>query len=329
MKPVISVVVPCYNEEEVLPLFAERMRTVLGGLGVRYEVILVDDGSSDRTGQVALDLCRRYDGFRLVSLFRNFGHQNAVTAGLDYAQGDGVVLIDADLQDPPEVIPEMISRWRDGFQVVYGQRREREGESGFKRVTASLFYRIMGWMSHARIARDTGDFRLMDRGVVDVLRAMPERHRFIRGMVSWIGGRQIAVLYDRKEREAGKAKYSIRKMLLFATDAITGFSVLPLRLVTGLGMITVCLSLVYAAVIVAIRLFAPAYYVPGWPTTAVLILFFGGLNMFCMGLVGEYVGRIFEEVKGRPKYVVGSVYPADPTGVAPAAPRTTADHPGH
>lgn len=324
MKPVISVVVPCYNEEAVLPLFAERIRAVLGGLHVRYEVILVDDGSSDGTGQVALDLCRQHEEFRVVSLFRNFGHQNAVSAGLDHARGDAVVLIDADLQDPPEVIPEMVERWREGFQVVYGKRREREGESGFKRSTASLFYRIMGWLSHSRIARDTGDFRLIDRSVANVLRAMPERHRFIRGMVSWIGGRQVAVLYDRKARAAGSTKYSVRKMLLFATDAITGFSVLPLRLVTALGAITVSVSLIYACVIVVIRLFAPTYYVPGWPTTAVLILFFGGLNLFCMGLIGEYVGRIFEEVKGRPKYVVGSVFPPD----TPSAPHSATDHVG-
>lgn len=329
MNPVISVVVPCYNEEAVLPLFAERVRAVLDALGLSYEVILVDDGSTDRTGQVAREICQRHERFRVVSLFRNFGHQNAVSAGLDYAHGDGVVLIDADLQDPPEVIPEMVGRWREGFHVVYGQRRVREGESWFKRQSASLFYRLMRWMSHARIARDTGDFRLMDRGVVDVLRAMPERHRFIRGMVSWIGGRQVAVLYDRKAREAGETKYSFRKMFLFATDAITGFSVLPLRFVTGLGAITVCLSLLYAAFIIVVRLFAPAYYVPGWPTTAVLILFFGGLNMFCVGLVGEYVGRIYEEVKGRPRYVVGSVFPPD-TPLAAAAPRlTTTDHVRH
>lgn len=307
--PTLSVVVPCYNEEEVLPHFAERISAVLDKLGSTYEVVLVDDGSIDRTGEVARSLCVRFKGFRLVSLFRNFGHQNAVTAGLEHARGDGVVLIDADLQDPPEVIPEMVARWREGYQVVYGQRRRREGETLFKRLSAKFFYRFLSWITQAKIARDTGDFRLMDRAVVEVLRAMPERHRFIRGMVSWIGGRQIAVLYDRKPRKAGTTKYSLRKMCLFATDAITGFSVLPLRLVTCLGGVTVFLSLVYAGFILTVRLFAPAYYVPGWPTVAILILFFGGLNMFCLGLVGEYIGRVFEEVKGRPKFVVASVYP--------------------
>jgi len=316
--PAISVVVPCYNEEEVLPHFAERISAVLDKLGSTYEVVLVDDGSIDHTSEVARSLCVRFNGFRLVSLLRNFGHQNAVSAGLEHARGDSVVLIDADLQDPPEVIPEMVGRWREGYQVVYGQRRRREGETVFKRLSAKIFYRFLSWLTQATIARDTGDFRLIDRAVVEVLRSMPERHRFIRGMVSWIGGRQIAVLYDRKPRKAGETKYSLRKMLLFATDAITGFSVLPLRLVTCLGAVTVCLSLLYAGFILIVRLFAPAYYVPGWPTVAILILFFGGLNMFCIGLVGEYIGRVFEEVKGRPKFIVASVYPPPTTALESA-----------
>ena len=318
-RPTLSVVVPCYNEEKVLPHFAERIAAVLNQLGLTYEVVVVDDGSTDRTGEIAHTLCVRFRGFRLVSLFRNFGHQNAVSAGLEHARGDGVVLIDADLQDPPEIIPELVSRWRQGYQVVYGQRRRREGETAFKRTSAKLFYRFLSWLTQAKIARDTGDFRLIDRAVVDVLQSMPERHRFIRGMVSWIGGRQTAVIYDRKPRKAGETKYSLRKMLLFGADAITGFSVLPLRLVTCLGGLAVCFSLMYAAFILVVRLFAPAYYVPGWPTMTILILFFGGLNMFCMGLVGEYVGRIFEEVKGRPKFVVQSVYPPANAEPGPAS----------
>ncbi len=308
-RPELSVVVPCYNEEAVLPGFARRITEVLESIHISHEVILVDDGSSDATARIATELCEQHSSFRLVSLLRNFGHQNAVSAGLDYTRGAGVVLIDADLQDPPEIIPEMVQKWREGYLVVCGQRRRREGETVFKRISAACFYRFMSWISQAPINRDTGDFRLMDRQVVDILRKMPERHRFIRGMVSWIGGPQTEVLYDRKPREAGESKYNLRKMVLFAADAITGFSVLPLRLATSLGAGTVCLSLLYAAVILAVRLFAPAYYEPGWPTVVILILFFGGMNLFCVGLVGEYVGRIFEESKGRPRYLVGNIYP--------------------
>ncbi len=305
-RPELSVVVPAYNEEEVLRPLYERLRSVLDGAGVSWEIVLVDDGSTDRTRQILEELHREDPRVRAVFLSRNFGHQLALTAGLDHARGRAVVAIDADLQDPPEVIPEMLARWREGLDVVYGQRVERRGESLFKRVTAAAFYRLLRRLTPVPIPVDTGDFRLMDRRVVDELRRLREHHRFVRGMVAWLGFRQGAVRYERAPRLAGETKYPLRKMLRFALDAAISFSFLPLRIATLLGLLTAALCLGYAAFAVVAKLTGAAE-LPGWASLMVAILFLGAVQLVSLGIVGEYVGRIYEEVKGRPLYVVDRV----------------------
>ena len=305
----ISIVAPCYNEEKVLPEFVGRVTSVCQTLGCAYEVILVNDGSRDHTHAVALRLAQDDPHLRVINFFRNFGHQAAVTAGLDHATGDAIVLIDSDLQDPPEVIVDMYARWRDGADVVYGQRRTREGESAFKLLTAKLFYRVLALSTDRAIPMDTGDFRLMDRQVVEVLKQMRERHRFIRGMVSWVGGRQEPVLYDRKPRYAGSTSYPLAKMVSFAIDAVTSFSVLPLRLLTYSALFVLAITLVMAGVVFVIKLRHPDYFIPGYASIMLTIMFFGGINLLAFGIIGEYLGRMFESVKGRPLYIVESIYP--------------------
>ncbi|MDB6128442.1 MAG: polyisoprenyl-phosphate glycosyltransferase [Verrucomicrobia bacterium] len=305
----ISIVAPCYNEEKVLPEFVSRVTSVCHTLGCTYEVILINDGSRDHTHAVALRLAQEDPHLCVVNFFRNFGHQAAVTAGLDYATGDAIVLIDSDLQDPPEVIVDMFARWKSGVDVVYGQRRSREGESAFKVLTAKLFYRVLALSTDRAIPMDTGDFRLMDRKVVEVLKQMRERHRFIRGMVSWVGGRQEPVLYDRKPRFAGSTSYPFAKMLSFAIDAVTSFSVLPLRLLTYSALFVLAITLVMAAVVFVLKLSHPDYFIPGYASIMLTIMFFGGINLLAFGIIGEYLGRMFESVKGRPLYIVESIYP--------------------
>lgn len=314
----LAVVAPCYNEEGGLPEFVRRLKAVCISLGCTYEIILVNDGSRDRTLQVACELALADPTLKVINLLRNFGHQAAVTAGLDAANGDVVVLIDSDLQDPPEVITEMIARWKAGADVAYGQRRTREGESGFKRFTAKLFYRLLRRMTKSDIPADTGDFRLMDRKVAEALRGMRERHRFIRGMVSWVGGRQEAVLYDRKPRFAGETKYPLRKMISFAIDAITSFSVVPLRLVTYLALAILGLAVVMTVVVFGVKLVNPNYFIPGYASLILLIMFFGGVQLLALGVIGEYLGRMFEAVKARPIYIVEQVYQQGQTS-APAS----------
>jgi glycosyltransferase involved in cell wall biosynthesis len=304
----LTIVAPCYNEEAGLPEFVRRVKTVCTALDCEYEIVLVNDGSRDRTLPVALELATDDPTIRVVNLFRNFGHQAAVTAGLDIAEGDAVVLIDSDLQDPPELIPQMVAAWRGGADVAYGQRRNREGETAFKLHTARLFYRLLRGMTNSNIPADTGDFRLMDRRVVEVLRSMRERHRFIRGMVSWVGGRQIAVPYDRKPRFAGETKYPFRKMASFALDAITSFSVVPLRLVTWLAVTIIGLALLAAVGVVSIKLINPNYFIPGYPSIIITIVFFGGVQLLALGIIGEYLGRMYEATKARPLYIVEQVY---------------------
>lgn len=310
----LSVVAPCYNEEKSLPEFVSRVSAVCQALGCDYEIILVNDGSRDRTHAIALSLAQNDSHLRVANFLRNFGHQAAVTAGLDLAGGDVVVLIDSDLQDPPEVIPEMLARWRDGADVVYGQRRSRAGESAFKLFTAALFYRLLSWATDRSIPRDTGDFRLMDRKVVEVLKLMRERHRFIRGMVSWVGGRQEPVLYDRQPRFAGSTSYPFAKMLSFAIDAITSFSVLPLRLLSYSALVVLAVTLVMAIVVFIAKLVNPGYFIPGYTSLMLTIMFFGGINLLAFGVIGEYIGRMYEAVKGRPLYIIESVYPPKSEG---------------
>jgi glycosyltransferase involved in cell wall biosynthesis len=302
----ISVVVPCYNEEPVIRETHGRLVSVLEQLEPdEFEIIYVNDGSRDHTLPLLEELQAQDTRVRVLSFSRNFGHQIAVTAGLDNAKGDAVVLIDADLQDPPAVILEMVERWRDGYHVVYGMRTDRPGETRFKLMTAKLFYRLLNRLSDVEIPLDVGDFRLMDRKVVEVLHAMPERDRYLRGMVSWVGFRQIAVMYRREPRFAGESKYPLFKMLKFATDGIISFSIVPLRLAVWAGVFAI--GLAFAGIIYAliVRLyFSETHWVRGWTSTFVAILFLGGVQLIFLGFIGEYIGRIYGEVKGRPLYIL-------------------------
>jgi len=304
----LSVVAPCFNEEAGLAEFVRRVQAVCAQLGCAHEIVLVNDGSRDRTLPVALDLASRHPEIKVVNLLRNFGHQAAVTAGLDVAVGDVVVLIDSDLQDPPELIGEMIAAWQQGADVAYGQRRKRDGETFFKLFTAKLFYRLLKLLTQSDIPSDTGDFRLMDRRVVEVLRSMRERHRFIRGMVSWVGGKQVAVPYDRRPRFAGETKYPFRKMFAFAIDAITSFSIVPLRLVTYLALCILFLAVLATLTVFVVKLINPAAFIPGFAATMLTIIFFGGFQLLALGIIGEYLGRMYEAVKARPIYIVEQVY---------------------
>lgn len=297
----ISVVVPCFNEEECINESYQRLSTALHFYD--YEIVFVDDGSSDRTSEL-LDAITRHDPrVRIISLSRNFGHQAAVSAGMDFAKGDIVVLIDADLQDPPEVIHEMVERWKHGFDVVYGKRGSRAGESKFKLGTAKLFYKMLNHLSDIYIPSDTGDFRLMSRRVVDAVKEMPERDRFIRGMISWVGFNQTQILYKREERFAGVSKYPLKKMLAFAADGILSFSIRPLRVSIWMGLMASLLSFLGIVYAILARLYTDIW-VSGWTFTIVVILFIGGVQLIFLGVVGEYVGRIYREGKSRPIYII-------------------------
>jgi glycosyltransferase involved in cell wall biosynthesis len=304
MPEMISIVVPCLNEEEVLRDTNRRLVAVLEQLPQRFEILYVDDGSADRTPEILRELQVDDERIRVVRFSRNFGHQMAITAGLEHASGDAVAVIDADLQDPPEVIADFVAKWMDGFDVVYGVRTEREGETAFKLWTAKWFYRLIGKLSDTEIPLDTGDFRLMGRRVVDALLAMPERDRFVRGMVSWLGFSQAAVPYRRAARTAGVTKFSLFKMMRFATDGIVSFSILPLRLATWVGFAASGIALVGILITVVDRLMGVEGLVKGWASILVAILFIGGVQLICMGIIGEYVGRIYGESKRRPLYIV-------------------------
>ncbi|MDQ7005789.1 MAG: glycosyltransferase family 2 protein [Acidobacteriota bacterium] len=316
--PLLSVVIPVYNEEEVLPHMYARLTEVLEKLDESYEILLVNDGSRDRSLEIMVELRERDPRVTLVNLARNFGHQLAVTAGLDHARGQAVVIIDADLQDPPEVIPAMLERWREGYDVVYGQRVARAGESLFKKLTAAAFYRFLRRMTSVDIPVDTGDFRLLSRRVVDAMSRLGEHHRFLRGMIAWLGFRQVALQYERAPRFAGETKYPLRKMLRFAADATVSFSFLPLRAATALGFLVAAACLIYAGYAVWARLFA-GVTVSGWTSLMVAVLFLGAVQLLSLGVIGEYLGRVYEEVKGRPLYVTDFVAQGT-DGRAPAAP---------
>ncbi|MDA0163660.1 glycosyltransferase family 2 protein [Solirubrobacter ginsenosidimutans] len=297
----LSVVAPMYEEEDTVDPFVERVEAALGDLD--YELILVNDGSKDRTRDAMAAAAARDPRIKIVSLARNFGHQPALTAGLEHATGDVIVMIDGDLQDPPEVIPEMLARWREGIDVVYAVRQQRLGETAFKRITARGFYKTFRRLTGLDLAVESGDFRLMDRKALNALLAMPERNRFLRGMTVWIGFSQMAVPFVRQERHAGVTKYPLRKMLRFSFDAITSFSSRPLQWATFLGFF---FSLV---AFLAIPLTVIARYANiferGVPTTIIVVLLLGGIQLITLGIIGEYVGRIYDEVKHRPLYVVG------------------------
>ncbi len=302
-RPRFSIVAPAYNEEEVLPEFYRRVRDVMDALGEPWELILINDGSRDNTLAVMRELHEKDPRVKIISFSRNFGHQLAITAGLDYAQGDAVVIIDADLQDPPEVIPELIEKWREGYDVVYAVRKERRGESWFKEWTAKLFYRLIYRITDVDIPKDTGDFRLMDRKVVETLRTLRERNRFMRGLSVWVGFRQTGVFYVREPRFAGETKYPLRKMLKFALDAITSFSYVPLQLATYFGFAIAAISMVGMVIVVILRL-TTGRALLGQATTLVTVLFLGGIQLIFLGIIGEYLGRIYDEVKARPLYIV-------------------------
>lgn len=304
MLPLLSVVVPCFNEAEVLWETHTRLIAALARLeGLDYELIFVDDGSRDATVPILREIQALDRRTRVVRFSRNFGHQTAVTAGLEHASGDAVVLIDADLQDPPDVIAQMVARWRDGYHVAYGVRTDREGETRFKLATAKVFYRLLNHLSDTEIPLDTGDFRLMDRSVVDALRSMPERDRYVRGMVAWAGFRQIAVPYSRARRFAGESKYPLIKMLRFAIDGLTSFSRAPLRLATWMGFFVSAIALVAITYALVLRLFT-SNWVTGWTALFIAVLFVGGAQLLSLGVVGEYIGRIYDESKRRPLYLV-------------------------
>jgi dolichol-phosphate mannosyltransferase len=303
-RDLLSVVVPCYNEAVVLAETHRRLSAVLSGIqGIEYEIVYVDDGSSDRTMAILEELEASDDHVRVLQFSRNFGHQIAITAGAEHAAGDAIVLIDADLQDPPEVIPEMVARWREGYHVVYGQRTDREGESAFKVWTAKAFYRFINRVSETSIPLDVGDFRLMDRTVADVLTSMPERYRYVRGMVSWVGFRQVALPYRRAARVAGVSKYPLLKMLRFALDGVTSFSTAPLRGATYLGFAASGLALCGIVYALAVRLFTDRW-VTGWAAIFVAVLFLGGVQLISLGVIGEYIGRLYGEAKRRPLYLL-------------------------
>jgi glycosyltransferase involved in cell wall biosynthesis len=312
----LSVVVPCYNEEASVVETHRQLARVLTGLPeMSWEVIYVDDGSVDGTLNHLLDLQASDSRVRVVRLSRNFGHQIAVTAGLEHAAGDAVVIIDADLQDPPEVIVEMLNRWREGYEVVYGRRVRRPGESRFKIVSAKVFYRLLNRLSEIPMPLDVGDFRLIDRKVVQALQQMPEQARFLRGMVTWAGFRQVAVTYDRSPRVAGTTKYPLWRMLAFAADAVSSFSSKPLRLAMWMGFAASGLALFGIGYALIVRLFTP-HWVPGWAAIFIAVLFLGGVQLISLGIIGEYVGRVYNEVKRRPLFLVAERH-GFPTGNTP------------
>jgi len=301
--PKFSIVAPVFNETGCIQEFYDQISRVMNALKGTWELVLVDDGSTDGSTDAIRALAKADKHVQPVIFARNFGHQIAVTAGLDYSRGDAVVIIDADLQDPPEVIPDLIAKWKEGFEVVYAVRRKREGEGWFKLATASLFYRVIYRITDVKIPLDTGDFRLLDRKIVDVMGQMRERHRFLRGMAAWVGYRQIGVEYDRKERFSGKTKYPFSKMLKLALNAITSFSYFPLQIATYFGFISAGISILAIPVVAALRLSNQAALL-GQATTLIAVLFLGGVQLITLGILGEYIGRIYDESKGRPLYIV-------------------------
>jgi dolichol-phosphate mannosyltransferase len=302
MKITYSIIAPIYNEKENLPELYRRVREVLDSTGEPWELLLVDDGSSDSSTDIIRALAKEDNRVKPVIFARNFGHQVAVTAGLDYSRGDAVVIIDADLQDPPELILEMSKKWREGYDVVYAVRAEREGESFFKLWTASLFYRLIYRITDVKIPLDTGDFRLMDRKVVNVMNQMRERHRFLRGMSAWVGFKQIGVEYKRAARTAGETKYPFRKMFRLALNAITSFSYFPLQVATFFGFASAGIAILAIPVVAYVRITGQGAFF-GQATTLIAVLFLGGVQLICVGILGEYMGRLYDEAKGRPLYI--------------------------
>ncbi|NER48195.1 MAG: glycosyltransferase family 2 protein [Symploca sp. SIO1A3] len=306
----ISVVVPLYNEEPNIDYLFERLLLVLDQMNIGYEIICVNDGSQDHTLKCLIEYHRRHSGIKIVNLSRNFGKEVALTAGIDYAGGAAVIPIDADLQDPPELIEQLVAKWREGYDVVYATRRSRQGESWPKRFTARSFYRTIGWMSPVPIPRDTGDFRLLDRQVVEALKQMPERTRFMKGLFCWAGFKQTSVLFDREPRINGTTTWNYWRLWNFAIDGITSFSFLPLKVWSYIGLVISFLAFLYATFLV-IRTLIFGVDLPGYASLMVTVLFLGGIQLITLGIIGEYLGRVYEEVKGRPLYLVRDSYGFD------------------
>jgi polyisoprenyl-phosphate glycosyltransferase len=317
----VSVVTPALNEEDTIETFVDRVRTALGD--VPFELIVVDDGSTDRTAEILERLASEDDRVRLLRLSRRFGHQTALTAGLDHARGDATVMLDSDLQDPPELIPEMLDHWRRGTDVVYGVRRERPGETRAKLTTARWFYGLINRLSPLDLPREAGDFRLLDRRALDALLAMRERNRYLRGMTVWVGFTQTAVPYARETRQAGRTKFSPLRMLRFSLDAVASFSYFPLQIATLMGFAFAVIAFLGIPVAIGFRI--AGQFVPGIATVVIAVLLLGGIQLMAIGLIGEYVGRIYEEVKRRPLYVVGSRTNLEPPPPAPQPPVAAAD----
>jgi glycosyltransferase involved in cell wall biosynthesis len=313
-RPEFSFVVPIYDEAECLPELVKRLDDLMERLNGPAEVVLVDDGSRDGSYDLIVETCERDPRFKTIQFSRNFGHQVAITAGLDFASGDAVVVMDADLQDPPEVVLEMVERWRDGYDVVHAVREARTGESAFKRASAALFYRFIRKLSDVEIPADAGDFRLIDRQALDAFKQMRESNRYVRGMFGWIGFKQTTIRYVRAPRFAGTSKYPLRKMIRFALDGIIGFSSVPLRIALQVGFLLSALS-IGAGILAIILKLTGAFEVPGWASLIVAITFLGGVQLSTLGVLGEYVSRIQDQVRGRPLYFVRDArgFPALPS----------------
>jgi len=323
-KPVVSIIAPVYNEEGNLEVLLQRVAEVMDATGDSWELILVNDGSYDRSPAIMREMQHRDARIRVVNFARNFGHQNAVTAGMDYARGDAVIVIDADLQDPPEVMLQLLDKWREGYHVVYAVREERKGETWFKKFTAKMFYRFIYRITDVDIPVDTGDFRLMDRQVVDAVNTMREHNRFIRGMTSWVGFRQTGVFYVRQERHAGETKYPFRKMLRFALDAITGFSYFPLQVTIYASLVLALIAVLAVPVVAFLRLSGSELQFEGQATTLVVVLMMSSFQLFFFFIMGQYIARIYDEVRHRPLYVVADVWESDPVTDADASTTNTA-----
>jgi len=303
IKPTYTIIAPIYNEIENIQVLHQRVSEVMDSTGQPWEFVMIDDGSTDGSTEAILDLGGKDEKIVPVIFARNFGHQIAVTAGLDHSQGEAVIIIDADLQDPPEVILDLIAKWKEGYEVVYAVRAKREGETWFKLFTASAFYRTIQRITDVNIPMDTGDFRLLDRKVVQVMNGMREKHRFLRGMSVWVGFKQTGVEYDRAERYAGETKYPLKKMFKLASDAITGFSYFPLQLATYLGFITAGLGLLALLVVIVLRM-TGSQFLMGQAVTLIAVLFLGGVQLISLGMLGEYIGRLYDEAKDRPLYIL-------------------------
>lgn len=301
----ISIIIPMYYEEKVVDECYKRVNEVLNRItDYEHEIIFVNDGSKDKTLELLNDLAQKDKHVKIISFSRNFGHQAAVTAGLQYVSGDAIVIIDADLQDPPELIPEMLKLWEEGNEVIYGKRKTRDGESAFKLLTAKMFYKTLNALSDVEIPRDTGDFRLVDRKVVDTINSLPEHNKFLRGLFSWVGYKQYAFEYERKERFAGKTKYPLKKMLKLASDGIVSFSTKPLKFVGTLGAISIIISIIiviYALISYALQLNQIS---AGWTSLMVVVTFFSGVQLLSLWIISEYIGRIYDETKSRPQYII-------------------------